>query len=404
MRALPFTLLCLAALTTALTAQDRHAPKPPRRPSLPSGSDTCDANAYYRYGVMILRGDPSSAAAAFYWAERLAPTTAVAYYGERIARLIDDPYLLRGYVEDNRHVLESAEARRLDSLQLRALTLDPFFPQRLDENLILAYYTNEIHDQLRAQGEEVSDLEIEVYIRRALDGADMETRAWLAFGRGNYQEAAGLWAGQLRHDRKNAHLRAWRARAVFLSGELDSARVELDSALATSRRADAEKLRFVYDSKALWEYQIGRIHEMQGRDSSAREAYQRALVEDLSFNPAHVRLADIALRWRDTTAALAELQRAVQAREDDFSARLMLGTVFAARGAADSATAHLRRAAEIEPWVAQTHLLLGDVRRDAGDRDGAAVEYRRFLALASQADPGVVAARARLAALTPPPQ
>ena len=404
MRAFSLTLLCLTAATTVLAGQDRHAPKPPRRPSLPSGSDTCDANAYYRYGVMSIRGDPSSAAAAFYWAERLSPTSAVSYYGERIARIIADPYLLRGYVEENRHVLESAELKRVDSLELRALALDPFFPERLDENLILAYVINEVHDQLRAQGEEVSDLDIETYVRRWLDNADVETRAWLAFGRGNYEEAAGLWAGRVRHDRKDAHLRAWRSRALFLAGELDSARVELDSAIATARRADAEKLRFVYDSKALWEYQIGRIYEMQGRDSSAREAYQRALVEDLSFTPAHVRLAGIALRWRDTTTALTELQRAVETREDEYSARLSLGTLFAVRGAADSATAHLRRAAEIEPWAAQPHLVLGDARRAAGDRDGAAAEYRRFLALAAQADPGGVTARAGLAALSAPPQ
>ena len=393
-------LLMVAA--PPLVAQSKGAARTPRRPDLPRGADTCDANAYYRYGLTILRGDPETAAAAFFWAERLMPGAAVDYYAERIARLIADPNLLRHYVEGDRRSLESGEVRRIDSLQVRALSLDPFFPQLLDQNLILAYYTNLIHDDLRPQGVEVSDLEIELYVRRALDQAGPETRAWLAFGRGNYRLAADIWAGTVRHNRKNVALRARRSQALFLLGEPDSARTELDSALAAARRSDAEKMKFVYDSKVLWEYEVGRIHELQGHDSAAREAYQRALVEDLSFHPAHVRLAYVALRAGDTTTAVTELQRAIQVKDDDFSARLLLGVVLAARRALEPATEQLRRASEIEPWVAHPHFVLGNVRRDAGDRDGAAAEYRRFLALTVQSDPDVDTARQRLAGFSAP--
>ncbi|HSD33410.1 MAG TPA: hypothetical protein VLB49_15955 [Gemmatimonadales bacterium] len=96
---------------------------------------------------------------------------------------------------------------------------------------------------------------------------------------------------------------------------------------------------------------------------------------------------------------MRELESAIQVKGDDFSARLLLGIVQAARHALDSATEHLNRAADIEPWVAYPHFALGGVRLEAGDRDGAVAEYRRFLALAAQNDPDVAVARQRLAEL-----
>ena len=402
MRADLISLAFLFAAATQLAAQHSGA-RAPRRPTLPAETDTCDASVYYQYGLAHLDRDPQVAAAAFYWTQRLSPNSALAYYAERIALLMVDPYVLRRYVEGDRSDLQSKDVRRIDSLEVRAMALDPFFPQRLDEDLIVAYYRDRVRDELRQGGELTpSEPAIDAYVRRELQGSAPETRAWLAFARGYYREAADFWAGEARRDRKNTELRAERAQALFLMGELDSARAELDSALATARRSDAQKMKYVYNSKAVWEYELGRIHELQGHDSLARDAYQQALVEDLSYHPAHVRLAYVALRTRDTATAVTELERAIEVRDIDFTARLLLGTLHAARHAFGPATEQLRRAAEIEPWVADPHLVLGDVRRDAGDQEGAAAEYRRFLALASQSDPNVGPARQRLAGLSAP--
>lgn len=158
-------------------------------------------------------------------------------------------------------------------------------------------------------------------------------------------------------------------------------------------------MKYIYDSKVLWEYALGWIDELQKHDSAAREAYQRALVEDLSFYPAHFRLATVALHERDTATAATELQRAIEIKEDDFSSRLLLGALQAAQRAYGPATEQLRRASEIEPWVAYPHFVLGNVRSQTADSSGAAAEYRRFLALAPQTDPNVRVARQRLAAL-----
>jgi hypothetical protein len=42
------------------------------------------------------------------------------------------------------------------------------------------------------------------------------------------------------------------AHALYLMGAIDRARAELEAALATAQRTDAEELKFVYDSKAPW--------------------------------------------------------------------------------------------------------------------------------------------------------
>jgi hypothetical protein len=400
MRGILLSFGLTVACATLLAAQA----KAPRRPTLPHLEDTCDATVYYQYGLTQLNRDPEDAAAAFYWAQRLSPNTAIAYYAERIALLLADPFVLRHYVEGDRSALQSKDVRRIDSLQVRAMALDPFFPQRLDEELIVTYFNNLIRDNLRQQNvQTVSDPEIDAYVRRELRDVRGSLHAWLAFSRGDFRGAADLWAIEVRNDRKNTELRARRAQALFLANETDSARLELDSALVAARRSDAQRMKYVYNSKAVWEYELGRIHELQGHDSLAREAYQAAIVEDLSYHPAHTRLAYVALRAHDTTTAVTELERAIEVRDDDFSARLLLGTLHAARHAYDSATAQLRRASEIEPWVASPHLALGDVRREAGDRDGAVAEYRKFLTLAALNDAGRATADRRLAAFSAQP-
>lgn len=161
-------------------------------------------------------------------------------------------------------------------------------------------------------------------------------------------------------------------------------------------------MKYVYDSKVLWRFELGRIYELQGSDSAARDAYQAALVEDLSFFPAHVRLAYVALHAGDSTTAVTELENAIQLKGSDFSARLLLGMVHAARLAFEPATEQLTRATEIEPWAAYPHFVLAGVRRDAGDWDGAVAGYRRFLALAARNDPDLAAARQRLTELGAP--
>jgi len=52
--------------------------------------------------------------------------------------------------------------------------------------------------------------------------------------------------------------------------------------------------------------------EQHDRVSEAREAYGRALQEDIAFYPAHVRLGLLALNAKDTSTAISELDLAAQ--------------------------------------------------------------------------------------------
>ncbi len=398
-------LWCVAAAVASATcasggpgpAAPAAPPRPepiPARPQLARGEDTCSTYAYYQYGLAHLQRDPRQAAAAFYWSQRISPTTAVAYYAERVALLMAHPSVLRHYVQRDPRVLQSAEVRHIDSLEIRAVALDPFFPHRLDEDLLLAFFADMVNRPASA---------IVYYLERAMARAGPEPAAELAFAQGDYRRAAAEWAEAVRQYSKVPDLHERRAHAFFLLGQYDSARVEMDTALAAARRSDAKALRFAYDSKALWEYELGRIEEIRGRYDAARDAYQQALVEDLSFYPAHLRLAMVAIHGGDTATALVEVHRALDLKEGDYSSQLALGTLEASRRATDSATAHLRRAAEIEPFVAFPHVLLGAVRLDAADSAGAIAEYRRFLALSAQSDPYVPQVRAQLGVLAPAP-
>lgn len=380
---------------------------PPSRPVLPAGADTCDPYAYYFYGRQQLAEHPLQAAAAFYWMQRLAPASPLGYYSQRVALLMADRRLMRGYMEADRRTIESPRVWQIDSLQVRAITLDPFFPRALDEDLMMAYLTLKVGNDLRSQAGQTqytSDLAIASYIRQWVDmSGDSTIRAWFAYARGDYQQAAVYWAARLRRHPRDTDLRARRSQALYLTGQFDSARAELETALADARRVDAQTMRYIYDSKVVWEYELGRIHERQDDAAGAREAYERALVEDMSFYPAHERLGYVAARGGDTVTAVTELERALQIKEDDFTARLLLGLVQAGRKAYGPAADQLRRAAEVEPWVSLTHYALADALSKAGDRDGAAAEYRRFLSLAARNDPNRSAARERLASLSAPP-
>ena len=120
-----------------------------RRPSLESDADTNDARAYYALGVRLFDHDPKTAAAAFYWATRLEPGWAEALYARRLTGLMTNRWLLMRYVEGSPQTRRSAEALRLDSLEYRALRLNPFFSRDLDPPFYLYYVVTLVEDQVR---------------------------------------------------------------------------------------------------------------------------------------------------------------------------------------------------------------------------------------------------------------
>jgi hypothetical protein len=119
-------------------------------------ADTNDAQAYFDYGVRFFVDDPKAAAAAFYWAARINPGSADAWYARRAAVLMTDDGLRRTFIDGGRRARDSKKLRALDSLYLRALNLNPLLYRRLDKRLLMAHIAQEMQRDVRLGGSDVS--------------------------------------------------------------------------------------------------------------------------------------------------------------------------------------------------------------------------------------------------------
>lgn len=387
-----------ASLAGTLGAQQQ----PPRRPRLSSGADTNDATAYFQFGLERLQRTPRDAAAAFYWAERLDPASPQILYARHIALLMTDGHRLVQYLHRDPQTLLSPAVRQIDSLYHRALMQEPFLQRGLEEPLLLQYLTRAIaqDDWVGREAPSVGD------VARAMDTVLSEyqplLRGVLSFGRGNAREALHYYGRAMRMRRvRQDVVHTERAMAFMQLRELDSAAQALSTALALLRAEDEAVQRSVYESKARLEFALARVYEEQRNWGSARETYQRALVEDLGYFPAHLRLGQLALRTGDTATALIEFERAVGVNENEYLSRAYLGVVLSRLGRRREAAAHLRRATELEPWAASAWILLGRELDALADTAGALRAYSRYAGQARRADPPLAVVRARIAELTP---
>jgi tetratricopeptide (TPR) repeat protein len=184
-----------------------------------------------------------------------------------------------------------------------------------------------------------------------------------------------------------------------LAGQHDRAREEMARAIEDMRREDADDLVYLYESKAVLEHSVAAVHEKQARPDSAREAYGRALREDLAFHPAHVRLAALALAAGDTAAAVGEMDLAVQLAPEDGALRHDYAGLLISARKYPEAVEELKKAAELEPWFAAPRLLLGKIHDASGLRLETVRNYKDFLARASKADAQRAWTETRLAAI-----
>jgi len=168
------------------------------------------------------------------------------------------------------------------------------------------------------------------------------------------------------------------------------------------REKDLKDFVYFYESKAVLEHSIGLIDERQTRLAPAREAYGRALQEDLNYYPAHVRLGMLALARNDTVTALRELDLAAQIRGDDPWVQTTYGVTLAQTGHLADAEAHLRKAVELEPLYAAPYYVLGRVAEMAGRAPDAIAHYRAYLAHARAKDSRVAEVQRRLKNLAAP--
>ena len=370
-RLLLLTAILLPMLGQRMSATQLGFDKPPKRPRLSADADTNSALAYYSHGVGTLTRDPEKAAAAFYWAARLDPTWAAPLYGQHASLLLSQtPITLSDYFTRRRVALRHPTLQRIDSLAYLALLKNPFVDRRFDGVVLTTWFA-------RATNNEAT--------LRDLGSVDRRFTAWAAYHRGDYKMAAAVFAEVIKRHPENPDLRVWRAFALYGLGQIDSARTAYQDALSLERTSEEELPGVGWVSHVFAEYSIGFLFALGAQPDSARAAYERALLDNVSFHPAHHQLGRSRLAAHDTSGALAEFAQAATLAPDDAGYLYDLGMLLVVAGQLDSGATVLRRASTAEPFFALPHYTLGLVYEQSGFRPEAIEHYTAFLALAPRA-------------------
>lgn len=393
-----FVLLAAAAASFAAPLCAQRAPSVPRRPALAAAADTNSAQAYLEFAQANVAIRPQIARDAFYWASQIEPGSADALYGRYTAELMVDGLRLVDYWEGVRRVVRSPEVQRIDSLYFRALTMNPFLYRRYETELFRAYMTAWYRKEIGS-----SEAGLDTWINRRVQSGSAALRAQDAYGKGNFEEALRLYDQAVRDARRKSWLRTERAR-LFAHVRNDSAAAgEFGRALEDLRREDQRDVVYLYESKALLEFGLGQLHERMGEADAAREAYGRAIAEDLAFYPAHVRLGMMAMAAGDTATAVSEMSLAAEGGAVEPTVNYAYATILARAGRVDDAVAQLQSVIGRAPFYADPYLVLGALHDGQGKPAEAAAAYRGFVQRAARNHPRLAAARQRLQELEAAP-
>ena len=380
----------LAAL--AIPAGAQKPPKEPKRPGIGAG-DKNDPLAYYQWGVSQLERYPEDAADAFYWAIRLDPGWSDAYYARWVAMHLSDPDRLVMYYYRDSKTLRSAEVRQIDSLRLKAMELNPYLYRKFER--VMEQHFLEQNVKRRNPG--IDQAELADAVREFTAKGNAGTKAMNAYIAGNFPYALQEWAADLPSWKNKSYPHAERGRIFYMLGAYDSATAELTTAMKEMRKDDKNELVFVYESKALYEQSLGMIDEKQGNLDAAREAYGRALQEDLSYAPAHLALSAMNLVKGDTAAAISEMDIASQVAPGDGFIAFASGRTLVFSGHDSEALEQFKRAVTLEPYFAEPHVFLAAIYDNSGYVTEAMTEYTEFVKLASHRDARLEKVKARLA-------
>jgi tetratricopeptide (TPR) repeat protein len=395
-------LLTLAAFAAAAPAAAQRGGNrsniAPNRPPLGAAADSNSAVAYYMHGVNVIERAPAEAAASFYWASRLNPGWADALYGEYVARLMTDKDRLVDYMRGQRGVLRSREIQHIDSLYAQARTIDPFLVRRFDNTFLHTWLQTWAENEVRREDPTgVNPAAIAHWIDTELLRNDDELQAWMAVSEGRNASALTAYGRAIQQARHRSGLRAELARVHYQMGNYDQAVATMQQAITEWRKEDGEdRIIILYQSKAVLEHSIGVLQEAKHDPAAAREAYGRALQEDIAYYPAHVRLSMLALAAGDTTSAISEMDLAVQIRGDEPSLRMGYGRLLAAARKYEDAEQQFKKAVELDPDYAAPYFVLARLYDGSGMRQDAIDNYRGFLAHAGRSEAQLEPARQRM--------
>jgi tetratricopeptide (TPR) repeat protein len=389
------------------------------------GADTNSAQANYAYGMKRIYDSPMESVRAFYWASRIDPSSADAMYALWTARLIvmSDKDIVSYFSRTGKGTPAQID---LDSLIYGAYALNPFLFSSIDAALM----RRTIEARVYLEFPKMPIGEQEEIVSGKMQAA--EYRPEIAYSEGRFQVALRAYAIELDNaahpvrlpERKKTKVKenprqkafiqmmkvafayelvdmhAKRARIFYHLHELDSASTEMTAAISILQAQDSGTAELPYVSKALFEQSLGMIYEHDRRLDLAREAYGRALQEDLSYYAAHSRIAGIELEHGDTAVALSEMNLAVELQPRDPALRYRYAeALLNARHDADAAQ-QLRKAIALDPYYGPPHLLLATIGDYENYTSDAIAEYQSYIALAARSDPQLPQVRARLAKLS----
>ncbi len=379
------TALLLTTLPAHTGLAQARPDKIPKRPHLAAGQDSNSAVAYYSDGMEYIDRDPERAAASFYWASRFDPSWAAPYYGEYAALLLcEPPQNLNAYLTDQRWALQNQHLLHIDSLAWLAALKNPFVDRRLEGSVLGTW--------LRRRGDGDETL-------RILAGQNPGLAGWVAYARGNFRRSIALYTDAIKAHPDEPGLQIWRARAFFSIGQNDSALAAVRHALEYQRGVESD-IGEGWVSHAFLEYSVGFLFALAEQPDSARAAYERALLDDLTFHPAHRQMAQVRLVAHDSAGALDELAQAVSLAPNEAGYLYDFGVLLLVSGHSDSAVNVLKRAIVAEPFFASPHYPLGVMYAKSGFAKEAAEHLNAFIRLApASLAPTINAARVRLAAL-----
>lgn len=180
----------------------------------------------------------------------------------------------------------------------------------------------------------------------------LEARRFVASGRP--ADAVSLLRGVLAAQPSSLPVLEVLAEAHVEAGQLDDALTAVNTALAVT---DKPELRLL----------LGEIELRRGRLDSARQAFRRVVETDLGNDRAWASLGLLAARTGDLSTARDALDKALRANSMLFEARVVRAQVSLLDGQAPAAVASLQRAVQARPedawpqaWLGVAHLAAGN--------------------------------------------
>lgn len=327
MRRTPFLLFAALIVALPLAAQD----KIPERPKLPKDLDTLDAEAYYEFGNRP-NVNWKKTHAAYYWAHRLDPED-ITYVRAIVVGLLgrQSPQWRAAYQNHTEYVAKSKQAKQIDSAYAEVYIRNPFPPRSMT-----CYLTEGLERQ-----------------------RDRVLVGWINFENGCYARAIDAYEEGLAKDSSMLWVHQDLATANYYLRHYDRAVAELQVIIDSLRARDAKYLTRFYESKAMFEYMEGMAYLRARRLEPAREAFGRALTEDLSFYTAHARLGDIAWDEGKFQTAATEYGLAAELKPEDGTVHYYEGEALVKLQHFEEAEQALREAIRLEPYWAQPYFQLG---------------------------------------------